>query len=169
MRAFLTVTERLEIAARLLLVYALIGAMFLLDIAAAPDPLAFLFVAPYTLMALYYWTISRPLISPAIMAFTLGLLLDILGGYPLGLFALLFTVVRLLLAGQRRVLMAQGFVIFWVGFVIVSALTYISAWAIMSLVNWHFLPLTDLIQPILMGSLLFPLVSAFLSLTHKIL
>jgi rod shape-determining protein MreD len=169
MRAFLTGAERIEIIARMSAAYGLMLCLFMLDIVAAPHPLTMLFSAPFTLMALYYWAIYRPTLVPSWLAFLVGFSLDVLGGFPLGVNALLYLVMRMFLVGQRRFLMGQGFLVTWIGFVFLSAALHVVQWVMMSTINVQMLPFNHIILPVLLGSLVFPVISAFLHLSHKIL
>lgn len=159
----------MEIIARMSAAYGLMLCLFLLDIVAAPHPLTMLFSAPFTLIALYYWAIYRPSLVPSWLAFIVGLSLDVLGGFPLGLNALLYLVLRMFLVGQRCFLMGQGFLVIWIGFVLLNTVLHAMQWMMMSAVNVHMLPMGQAALPILLGSLVFPVISAFLHLSHKIL
>jgi len=169
MRAFMTGAERVEMVAKLAVPCTFVFMLFLLDIVVVPYPLNLFFDAPFFLMGLYYWTVYRPTLLPIWLCFTAGLILDILSGYPLAFSALAFMALRFVLVDQRRFLMAQSFIIFWLGFVVVSLVYCAALWSVMSLKALAFLPIDNLFAPVVLGALIFPLISTFLRLTHKIL
>ncbi len=169
MRAFLTGAERIEIIGRASVAYGFMLLLFLFDIIAAPYPLTLLFGVPFTLIALYYWCIYRPSLIPPWLAFSAGLCLDLLSGFPLGLNALLYMLVRMFLVNQGRFLTGQGFMVTWIGFVSLNIALHLTQWAVMSALSLQILSPDGLWAPVLLGSLFFPVISASLHLTHKIL
>ncbi len=165
----MTGTERIEAIARISAVYLVLVALFFLDVMAVPYPLSFLMEAPFLLMGIYYWSVYRPSLLPAWVCFAIGLLMDILSGFPMGLRALLFVVIRMFLIDQRRFLLAQGFIIFWLGFAFIGAVYFTIIWLVLSVIAFQFLPLMTAAVPLTLGIMIFPLICAFLRLSHKIL
>jgi hypothetical protein len=57
---------------------------------------------PLMLVAVYYWSLSRPGLMPPSAAFVLGLFQDLLTGAPLGSGALILVLVQWILRSQQR-------------------------------------------------------------------
>ena len=124
---------------------------------------------PFILTAIYYWCIYRPTILPVWLVFVMGIVLDILTMAPLGLNTLIMLVCRKVIVNQRRFLMSQPFLLIWLGFAIVNALTLIT----------HFLVLfiayggrADIIGALIMwgaGILAFPFIYMLLHFSHTLL
>jgi rod shape-determining protein MreD len=169
MGSYLTLTDRLFFAARMVLPYAVILLLLIMSVMSAPAPLSLIFKAPFFLMALYYWTIFRPSLLPVWLVFLIGLLLDILSGLPLGLNAIIFIVCRIVILDQRRFLMSQSFFMNWLGFSILNSAYQVSQWLLFSLLALRWISFQDLWPPLVLGILFFPVISVVLHLTHKIL
>ena len=88
---------------------------------------------PLALMAVYYWSIYRPDLMPAAMAFAAGLMFDMLSGGPPGLHAFVFVVVQAVAASQRSFFLGKVFPVEWLGFCLVAAATFLVLWALGSL------------------------------------
>lgn len=84
------------------------------------------------LMPIYYWSIHEPRYMPYWVAFMVGFWQDALTGGPLGLFALIFVVVRHLVVGQRLVFYRKAFMVGWWGFALVTIFAAIFGWAVAS-------------------------------------
>ncbi len=93
----------------------------------------------WTLPAVYYWSVHRPDLMPAPLAFVLGLLHDMLNGGPLGLMALVLLFVQAICVNRRREVLNEPFLIGWLGFVVVSAGAHLAVWLLASLyfVAWQ--------------------------------
>lgn len=165
----LTLTERAEIAGRMVVPYAFMSLLFILNVISVPYPLSMLFKAPFFLMAVYYWSIYRPSMMPPWLVFASGLLLDLLSGVPLGLNAVLFMLCRMAVTDQRRFLFGQGFVVIWLGFAFLNAASVLLQWLAFSAVYRQWFPLTEAGSLIILGVALFPLVCVLLHLTHRAL
>lgn len=85
------------------------------------------------LMAVYHWAVNRPELLPAFAVFTIGLLVDTLGGTPIGVNALVFLAVYGLVAAQRRFLLGKPFWIAWLGFALTAAAAALQTWVLLSL------------------------------------
>ncbi|HNQ91434.1 MAG TPA: rod shape-determining protein MreD [Alphaproteobacteria bacterium] len=70
----------------------------------------------FLLIGMYFWTIYRPHILPYPVVFMMGLLLDILSGGLIGLNALCFMVLTMIVRSQRRFLLGQSWQMVWAGF-----------------------------------------------------
>jgi rod shape-determining protein MreD len=70
----------------------------------------------FTLMAVVYWSLRAPAQFPLWLAFAFGVMADLIEAMPLGLQALLFMSVPLLVRGRRRVLAMRSFPVLWLIF-----------------------------------------------------
>lgn len=160
----------LETIARLVIVYALLCVLFLLNLTAIPIPHAGLIKPQLVLMAVYYWAIFRPTLIPTWLCFIVGLLLDILSGMPPGLQAFILVVAQSLVRDQRKFLMAQPYISLWAIFCIVAAMGATVQWGLFGLANDMQWPaLMPVAASVLVTACLFPLVTMALIATHRML
>lgn len=108
------------------------------------------------LMPVYYWSIHEPRYLPAWLAFAIGLWQDALTGGPLGLFALIFLVVRQLVSGQRHIFFNKPFLVGWWGFGLVVILASFAGWLIASLYFAGILPPLDFIAQAALSIMVYP-------------
>ncbi len=163
------IREYLDWTARLIVVYALIGVLFVLNVTAISYPFAGVFQAPFIIMAIYYWSVFRPTLLPFWLVFAAGIVYDLLSATPLGITAFIFVATRWLVFDQRRFLMGQPFIMVWSGFGIVLLLVLLTEWLLFGVVQESFSSLTPVWISLLLGICLFPLVSIILHLSHKLL
>lgn len=79
-----------------------------------------------TLIFLFYWACYWPrLLHPAII-FAVGLLEDLLSGYPVGISPLLYLLIYGLIISQRRLILKEPFPVVW-GIFAISSLFYMLA------------------------------------------
>jgi rod shape-determining protein MreD len=90
-------------------------------------------VAPaVVLIAVYHWTVHRPLLLPPSVIFAIGFVQDLLSGSPVGTGPLTLLVVYLAVLSQRRFLAGKPFPMVWWGFGLVAAATFLVLWAAVS-------------------------------------
>lgn len=123
----------------------------------------------FILMPLYYWSIYRPSLVIPLFCFLIGLWVDIVSGFPIGLHAALFLLVNIIIKSQRLFLMGQPYPMFWLGFVIVSTSVYVSQWLFFALIYMSIPPLIDTIASNIITILLFPFVAVILTFIQRIL
>lgn len=85
-----------------------------------------------SLVAVYYWCIFKPRLMPVSGVFLLGLLQDILSGGPLGMMALLLTLVRIFVVGQGSRFLEREFLFNWLVFIIVALVFGLATWVVAS-------------------------------------
>lgn len=154
---------------RLLTPVLLLAVLFLLSVTALPVP-KFGPVKPALLvMAIYYWSIYRPTVTPPWLCFTTGLALDLISGLTLGVNAIILTLVQWMVRDQRRFLMGQPYITIWAVFSLVAALAAFLQWGLYGLVNFHWAPPIPVMISLLSSIFLFPAVSVLLILVHRIL
>ena len=160
----------LETVLRLIIAYALLLFLFLLNLTALPIPYAGLIKPHLVLMAVYYWSIFRPTLVPTWLCFVVGLLLDILSGMPTGLQAFILVLAQSLVRDQRKFLMAQPYISLWAIFGAVAAMAAGVQWLLFGLANEMQWPsLVPVGASVLVTLGLFPLVTMALIATHKFL
>lgn len=164
-----SLTDRFESSARKILPYSLLALLLLLNCVSVPFVMAGEIKAPLFLMAVYYWSIYRPLLLPPWMAFAAGIVADLLGGLPVGMSAVIFVLVQWIVSDQRRFLMGQSFVMIWCGFLFISLGAGFLQWSVYGLTQGLWTPLRPVLFSVLLGLAVFPLVCVTLHWTYKIL
>ncbi len=162
--------QKAENGLRFLVPQVLLFVLLLLNMASLPLPHAAAIKTHFVLMAVYYWSIYRPGLVPPVLCFIAGIVMDVLGGFALGLNAFILIVVQWLVRDQRRFLMGQPYIVIWAVFGLVAFCATMAQWGLSGLssdMRWPE-PL-----PIVAGTMvslfLFPVVTVLLMLTHRIL
>ena len=158
-----------ENAVRLLAPIGLLAFLFLLSVVAVPFPRIGQIKPAFILMAVYYWSIYRPTLMPPWMCFFTGLLIDFLTGRTLGVNVIVLTLVQWIVRDQRKFLMGQPYVTIWFVFALVVALSLSLQWALYGLVDLQWSPIMPVILSMVATFLLFPVVTLFLILVHRVL
>lgn len=104
----------------------------LLLLLSLPLPLPYVSTAPplVALIAVYYWAIYRPDLMPPGAACLLGLFVDVLGGGPLGLNALVLVCVQWISVHQRAALADKSFYVVWLAFGLIAPGAATLAWLV---------------------------------------
>jgi len=127
--------QRLDLVARGLLPLALAVLLLLLSVVPVRSHELAPVMPALLLTAVYYWSIFRPDLMPAWMAFALGLLHDLLTGAPLGLGAAVLLTAWFAVAAQRRFFAHATFAMLWAGFVLIAAMALAVEWLAGSLLQ----------------------------------
>ncbi|MCP5364204.1 MAG: rod shape-determining protein MreD [Hyphomicrobiales bacterium] len=85
------------------------------------------------LIAIYFWTLYRPELMPAIVAFAFGLIEDIVTGAPLGVGAMVYVTVHAMVNSQRAFFAGKPFAVIWLGFALTIALAFTLGWLLVCL------------------------------------
>jgi len=115
-----SVPQQLDGFARRLIPFGMTFVLILLETMPLPFPAAVSTAPSLVLIALFFWTVYRPELVPAIIVFAAGLLLDVVSGAPLGINALVLLLVCGGVRSQRRFLADKPFVVVWLGFVVTA-------------------------------------------------
>lgn len=169
MSFFSSFTEHFESGIRKFLPYSLLVFLLLLNAVPIPFVMSGDVKVPLFLMGVYYWSVFRPSFLPPWLAFVAGVIVDLLGGLPLGMNASIYVLVQWIISDQRRFLMGQSFIMIWVGFLIVSIMAGCFGWLVFGLANWMWPPIKPIFFSVMFGGAFFPLVCVALHWTHKIL
>ncbi len=169
MNPFPTMGETFEKALRMVLPYTVIMLFFFLNTVSFSNVGAHFSEYPFFLITLYYWFIHRPTLLPMWLVFLAGVVMDAMTGAPLGLNALLFGILRVVITSQRRFLIAQTFPVVWIIFAMVLLAHFFLQWVLHSLIAWRVLSLEGVELFMLGGILIFPILTILLHATHKLL
>lgn len=154
---------------RLTVPFILLGFLFLLNVTALPVPYMGTVKPFLVLMPVYYWAIYRPTLMPPALCFAIGLLLDFLSAQALGVNAISFVLVQMIVRDQRRFLMAQPYITTWAVFAFVVLGVGLLQWGLYGLVNMAWGPLTPVLFSMAITVFLFPVITLFLVITHRLL
>ncbi|MBB5373880.1 rod shape-determining protein MreD [Acidocella aromatica] len=167
LRRPLTLWRRLDTASRwafpgfmLVLGLIVIGMPFGLPNQAALRPV-------YAMACVYFWSLYRPASLPTPLVALCGVLLDLLGLSPLGLWAVILLLLQLATIAARRRLAPARFIVTWgafTGFAIIAAGL---AWAAQSLLELRLLPATPVLWESLFAAGLYPLLARLLIRAHR--
>jgi rod shape-determining protein MreD len=125
-------------------------------------------VTPFlSLMAVYYWSIYRPDLIPAVVVFMGGLLQDVLTGGPIGLLALVLVLVHGIGVSQRGVFLGKSFQVEWWGFGLVTIGAILFAWIAASLYFATFIDSRAFIVQALLTVAIYPLVTRLFSFAAR--
>src|SRR3989338_3177588 len=123
----------------------------------------------FLLIGIYFWTIYRPTLLPYTMVFASGLLLDLLSGGLVGLNALCFMIVAMIVRGQRRFLLGQSWSVVWAGFCVAVTLVMGIHYVVYSLSSLTILPPIPLGFNLIISYLLYPLILPPMILLNRVL
>ncbi len=118
-------------------------------------------------IAIYYWSIYRPDKLPYAATFGLAMLLDLLTGAPLGLSALVYLIVQIILNSQRTFFHGKPFLVVWWGFSLVMPGIALVSWIIASLYFNALVPSMPFVIQAVLTILLYPLFAVLLSALHR--
>lgn len=158
-----SVFQRMDVWVRHLLPFGLTLILVLLN--AMPSRLpGYAAIAPMLpLIGIYYWSIHRPDLMSAILAFVVGVVTDILSGVPLGVTAFLFLLVHGLTSSQRKFFLGKPFMLAWWGFAFVAGVVAGLQWALVSLIFNRMLDPHAVVFEWLLTVFCYPLFSWFFS------
>lgn len=162
-------SEQLDMFLRICVPYGVMFILFIFNMVFFSTPLSTTIEIPFVVMVVYYWSIYRPTLIPPLLVFIVGICLDSLSGFPLGLSSLVFLVIRKTVSEQRLFLTGQPFMVIWLGFGVVSALAALMQWVLFGLMHMHWTPIQPVNFTIIAGILLFPVIALLLNLSHRVL
>jgi len=119
------------------------------------------------LIAVFFWTVYRLDLMPAVAVLGLGLWQDLLNGAPVGLNAVAFLVVYGVIAFQRAFFRGKPFLVVWWAFGLTAALAGSVFW--LAVVAWHlrYVDPTPLVFQWGLTVAVFPFLYYGLSLVHR--
>ena len=161
--------EQIDIILRFCVSYILMFILLILSAVSFALPLSVTIEISFMSMIIYYWAIYRPTLIPPLLVFIIGIVLDLLGGLPVGLNAFIFLTLRQIISDQRLFLMGQPFIVIWLVFAVVSTVVLLFQWVLFGFIHWEWTPIQPVILSIISGTFFFPVVGAILYLSHRIL
>ena len=123
----------------------------------------------FLLIGIYFWTIYRPTLLPYPLIFASGLLLDFLSGGLVGLNALCFMIVAMIVRGQRRFLLGQSWSVVWAGYCVAVTLIMGGHYAVYALSTLTVLSPVPLVFNLIISYLLYPLILPPMILLNRVL
>jgi rod shape-determining protein MreD len=121
----------------------------------------------YAMACVFFWSLYRPSSLPAPVVALTGLLLDLLGISPFGLWAVLLLLLQFTTLAARRRLVPQSFWMTWLVFAWFAAGFAALAWVAESLLAWFVLPWAPLAVEILFAMAFYPALAAFFIRAHR--
>lgn len=111
------------------------------------------------MICVYFWLLHRPDVFNLLSVYVLGLTEDIITSAPFGsnIFALL--VMYVLVTNLSKYFNAKPFVIIWYGFGLLSLVTFLSRWLVVSVYYSSFLPLSIVMFSFLITAASYPVLS----------
>ena len=125
-----TIWTRLDLAARSLFPFALTLILVMGGVIPLRIPEFSPVVPLLGLISIYYWAIHRPDLMPGWAVFLLGLIQDLLGGGPIGIYALVFLLMVAAVGLLRRILATGSFTFVWVVFLPAAAGAFLLIWVL---------------------------------------
>ena len=117
-------------------------------------------VRPYFItMVVYFWAIHRPTLIPPLVIFIVGIIYDLLMGFPLALHSVLFIVAYWIIKNQRLFFLGQSYLAIWIGFFITCFSLLVIEYFFFSALAQSFLNIKPLIGSLLLSVFIFPLLS----------
>lgn len=123
----------------------------------------------FMLMAVYYWAVTRPVAIPYVAIFFVGLTLDLVADYPMGLNAATLIAVQWIAASQRRFLLGQSFAVIWAGFGVISLGVALLQWLVFMAFYGSFMGVKAILMSAVLTAAIFPLVAPLLATINKML
>ncbi|MGE4481110.1 rod shape-determining protein MreD [Acidocella sp.] len=121
----------------------------------------------FSMGCVYFWSLYRPASMPAPLVAFSGLLLDLLGFSPFGIWAVLLLLLQWVTLLLRRTLVPARFLLVWGCFVLLAAGCAGLAWAAESSLTVTWLPATPVGIEILLAAGLYPALAALLIRAHR--
>ena len=121
----------------------------------------------FAMACVFFWSLYRPASLPAPIVALAGILLDLLGLTPLGLWAVLLLLLQGSTLAARRRLAPQGFLTTWASFFGLSAVFSCLCWALQSLLALSLLPLSPLAAQLVACAGVYPALAAWFIRAHR--
>lgn len=128
-------------------------------------------IKPYLLlMPVYFWSIYRPVMMPPVLIVVIGVAFDLISGQPyLGVTAFIMLVVQWIIRDQRLFLMAQPFVMIWLGFAFTCLCAALAEWAIFCLLSFKVVTILPVFAEAGLSILTFPAIAWLLGMLNHLL
>ncbi len=144
------------------------GAAFL-DILPIPSGSPQVVAPSIVLCTAFFWCLHRPDLLGNASCFGLGVLIDAIGGTPIGATALVLLALRTALLTPKRYLLAKSFVIIWIYFAFMAAIAECLKWIFACFWYERLLPIEPVMVEWLLTLAIYPFVSLVLSSLNNLL
>lgn len=125
--------RRLDTLARQLVPFALTVGLALCNVVPLRIP-GLEAISPWlALISVFYWSLYRPDLMPALAAFTVGILDDTFSGTTIGVSAAVFVLAHAAVNAQRRFFLGKPFAIVWLGFALIAFGAFALSWLLTSM------------------------------------
>ena len=121
----------------------------------------------YAMGCVYFWTLFRPASMPLPVTGLIGLLLDLMGITPPGLWMLLLIGLQSATLLSRRRLAPRRFLLTWAAFCGLASLASALAWGLQSGLAMQLLPLWPTGLEILVSAAIYPALASLLVRAHR--
>jgi rod shape-determining protein MreD len=121
----------------------------------------------FVMASVYFWSLYRPAALPAPLVAVLGVLLDLLGASPLGLWAVLLLLEQAAMAAIRRALVRRGFLMVWLVFAGFVAVLTAAEYAARAVLDLAILPPAPILAQAIVAILIYPLLAVVLIRAHR--
>jgi rod shape-determining protein MreD len=121
----------------------------------------------FAMACVFFWSLYRPSSLPAPVVAATGLLLDLLGMSPLGLWAVLLLVLQGSTLAARRRLVPQGFLLTWLVFAAFAAGLSDIEWGLQSMLELRMLPAWPCGAQIFSSIALYPALAGLFIRAHR--
>lgn len=118
---------------------------------------AFIQTPTFALIPLYFWALHRPRLLPVGVVFALGLLQDVAGGGPFGVWALVFLTSFTVTLWQRETLASLRLRMAWPAFGVIVLLGELAGWFAESIYQAGFVSLRPVVLQALSTTIVLPL------------
>jgi rod shape-determining protein MreD len=154
---------------RYLVAYGFFTILLLISVISLSIPMAESVRPYFIIMGIYFWAIYRPTLIPPLLIFIMGLLYDLMMGFPLALHAALFVISYWVIKNQRLFFLGQSYFILWIGFCITCFSVLSVEYLFFSIFYHGFFNFMPLIGSFLLSAFLFPLLSFIFTRIHSLL
>jgi len=159
--------SRIDLALRSVTPFLMTVALILLGAMPLSMPIDVPITPAFGLMAVFYWSVYRPDLLPALAVFALGILQDLISGEPLGITAVIWLGTYGIVLNQRKIFLGKPFAMSWWGFAMVAVAAGAARWLISSALLGHMLDAHRMTTELAATVVLFPLSVWLFVATHR--
>lgn len=163
-------TRRKSPLAKLIMIWAplifVICLIFLLRIPIRNDSIG-MFLPHVSLIFGYYYILNKPGFVPPLALFSVGFIDDFASGTPFGVTSFILLMLALVLNNQQKITQGQGFLLTWIGFVVIAVTLYPLIWLLHSFAAGSFLSIYPLLLQGLVTIMLFPIITMLFRLFNN--
>jgi rod shape-determining protein MreD len=157
----------MDLALRSVTPFFMTAALILLGAMPIVMPVDWPITPAFGLMAVFYWSVYRPDLLPALAVFSLGVLQDLISGGPLGLSAIIYLGTYGIVLNQRKIFLGKPFAMSWWGFMMVAIAGSAVRWLLSSILAGQLLEIHRMVTELGATIVLFPLAVWLFVATHR--